>query len=74
MREKQTQERYDVFLDYISCELLKIESDLQQMQFNEDCYFTLLYNPDFAMDLAYEKSKMEYLSESDAIYEPCTTN
>lgn len=64
---QETQARYDVFLDYISCELHKIESDLQQMQFNEDCYFTLLYNPDFAMDLAYEKSKMEYLSESDAI-------
>lgn len=63
---KETQTRYDVFLDYIRSELHKIESDLQLMRFNEDCYFTLLYNPEFATNLTYEQSKMEYLSASDA--------
>lgn len=62
---KETQEKYDVFLEYIKSELYKIESDLQQMQFNEDNYFALLYNPDFAPSLSYERQKMEYLLNSD---------
>ena len=62
---KETQDRYNVFLDYIKSELNKIESDLQQMKFNEDSYFALLYNPRFASDLSYEKQKMEYLLHSD---------
>ena len=62
---KETQDRYNVFLDYITSELNKIESDLQQMEFNEDNYFSLLYNYRFAADLSYEKQKMEYLLNSD---------
>lgn len=62
---KETQEKYDVFLKYIKSELHKIESDLQRMQFNEDNYFALLYNPDFAPSLSYERQKMEYLLNSD---------
>lgn len=60
-----TQKRYDIFLEYIKRELSKIESDLQQMRYNEDCYFSLLYNSEFAKELAYEKSKMQYLMASD---------
>lgn len=63
--EKETQEKYDVFLEYVKSELHKIETDLQQMKFNEDSYFTLLYNPCFASELSYEKSKMEYLLYSN---------
>ena len=33
---KETQEKYDVFLDYITNELKIIEFDLQQMKYNED--------------------------------------
>lgn len=62
---KETQEKYDVFLEYIKSELHKIESDLQRMQFNEDNYFALLYNPDFAPSLSYEQQKMEYLLNSN---------
>lgn len=62
---KETQEKYDVFLEYIKSELHKIESDLQRMQFNEDNYFALLYNPNFAPSLSYERQKMEYLLNSD---------
>lgn len=62
---KKTQDRYNIFLDYIKSELNKIESDLQQMKFNEDNYFSLLYNYRFATDLSYEKQKMEYLLKSD---------
>lgn len=60
-----TQTKYDIFLKYILSELHKIEADLQNMCFNEDHYFELLYNRDFAQGLSYEKSKMEYLRESD---------
>ena len=60
-----TQTKYNIFLDYILSELHKIEADLQNMCFNEDHYFELLYNRDFAQKLSYEKSKMEYLKESD---------
>ena len=63
--KKETQNNYDVFLEYIMGELDNIKSDLQAMKFNEDRYFSLLYNPQFAPDLAYEKQKMEYLCQSD---------
>lgn len=63
--EGETQEKYTIFLDYITNELNKIESDLQQMKFNEDSYFSLLYNYRFATDLSYEKQKMDYLLHSD---------
>jgi len=62
---KETQEKYDVFLEYIKSELHKIETDLQQMKFNEDSYFALLYNPRFVADYSYEKQKMEYLLHSE---------
>ena len=62
---KETQDRYNIFLDYITSELNKIELDLQQMKFNEDNYFALLYNDRFAADLLHEKQKMEYLLNSD---------
>ena len=62
---KETQEKYDVFLEYVTTELHKIETALEQMKFNEDSYFTLLYNPCFAADFPYEKQKMEYLLHSD---------
>ena len=54
---KETQEKYDVFLEYIKSELHKIETDLQQMKFNEDSYFALLYNPRFVADYSYEKQR-----------------
>ena len=60
----ETQEKYCVFLEYINSELNKIETDLQNMRFDEDKYFLLLYNPDFASSLSYEKQKMEYLRRS----------
>ena len=62
---KETQEKYDIFLKYIENELHKIENDLQRMQFNEDNYFKLLYNPEFAPHLSYEHEKMEYLIDSN---------
>lgn len=61
----QTQVQYDKFLDYLKCELQKIEDDLQQMKFNEDKYFTLLYSDSLAPEFSYECSKMIYLLESD---------
>jgi len=60
----ETQKKYCVFLEYIKSELNKIETDLQNMRFDEDQYFLLLYNPDFASSLSYEKQKMEYLRRS----------
>ena len=63
--EKKTQEKYDKFLSYLKCELQKIEDDLQQMEFNEDKYFSMLYNSDFASSFSYECSKMCYLLESN---------
>lgn len=62
---KETQEKYDVFLEYVKSELHKIETDLQQMKFNEDSYFALLYNPHFATGYSYAKQKMKYLLHSD---------
>lgn len=61
----ETQEKYDKFLEYLQSELKKIEGDLQQMQFNEDKYFLMLYNSNFASEFSYECSKMLYLLESD---------
>lgn len=61
----ETQEQYKIFLKYIENELYKIEQDLQQMEFNEDKYFLLLYNSEFAPKLNYEKQKMDYLKNSD---------
>lgn len=60
-----TQEKYNVFLDYLREELEKIEHDLQYMQFNEDKYFRLLYDSDLAPGLSYERSKMIYLLNSE---------
>lgn len=61
----ETQEKYEVFLEYLKTELKRIEEDLQQMQFNEDKYFSMLYNSDFAPEFSYECSRMSYLLESD---------
>lgn len=61
----ETQEKYDKLLEYLKSELQKIETDLQQMKFNEDKYFDLLYNSEFAREYSYECSKMEYLLNSD---------
>lgn len=60
----ETQEQYDKFLIYLKSELKKIEDDLQQMKFNEDKYFNLLYNKNFAQGHSYECSKMQYLLDS----------
>lgn len=57
--------KYNVFLEYVKNELKRIEEDLQQMQFNEDKYFSKLYNSEFALEFSYECSKMSYLLESD---------
>jgi len=62
---KETQAKYELFLEYIKGELRKIEDDLRQMTFNEDNYFGLLYNYNFAPTMSYEKTKMEYLLKSD---------
>lgn len=61
---ESTQSRYNTFLEYLMSELRKIEADLQAMKYNEDNYFELLYCPDFAPSLSYEKQKMEYLRSS----------
>ena len=63
--KKETQDIYNQFLEYVKMELKKIEVDLQNMEFNEDKYFSLLYCSDFAPSLSYEKQKMEYLRESN---------
>ena len=64
----KTQEKYDIFLDYIMSELKRIEKDLQTMTYDssEEAYFSLCYNPDFAKNESYAKEKMAYLDESDA--------
>lgn len=64
----KTQEKYDIFLDYIMSELKRIEKDLQAMTYgsSEESYFSLCYNPDFAKNESYAKEKMAYLDESDA--------
>ncbi|NMA66814.1 MAG: hypothetical protein GX957_11345 [Clostridiaceae bacterium] len=64
----ETQEKYDIFLDYIKSELKRIENDLQAMTYDssEDSYFLLCYNPDFAKDEDYAKEKMAYLCKSNA--------
>ena len=64
----KTQEKYDIFLDYIMSELKRIEKDLQAMTYDssEESYFSLCRNPDFAKNESYAKEKMTYLDESDA--------
>lgn len=62
---KTTMEKYQIFLQYIASELRKIENDIQNMEFDEDKYFTRLYNSDFASPYFYEQQKMEYLRSSD---------
>lgn len=64
----KTQEKYDIFLDYIMSELKHIEKDLQAMTYDlsEKSYFSLCYNPDFAKNESYAKKKMIYLDKSDA--------
>ena len=62
----ETQEKYNIFLKYVKSELKRIENDLQTMSFDEDKYFRLLYNPEFAPSLSYEKEKMEYLRDSNS--------
>lgn len=63
----KTQEKYDIFLDYIMSELKRVEKDLQAMTYesSEESYFSLCYNPDFAKNESYAKEKMAYLDESD---------
>lgn len=63
----KTQEKYDIFLDYIMSELKRVEKDLQAMTYDssEESYFSLCYNPDFAKNESYAKEKMAYLDESD---------
>lgn len=60
-----TMEKYRLFLQYVSAELHKIEIDLQNMEFNEDKYFLLSFNSDFASPYYYEQQKMEYLRNSN---------
>lgn len=64
----KTQEKYDIFLDYIMSELKRIEKDLQAMTYDssEESYFSLCHNPDFAKNESYAKEKMTYLDKSDA--------
>lgn len=62
---ESTQKRYRAFLEYLKIELNRIEVDLQQMEYDEDNYFELLYCPYFAPSLSYEKKKMEYLRNSN---------
>ena len=63
--KKETEVVYGQFLNYLEKELKRIEVDLQNMEFDEDKYFSLLYCSDFAPSLWYEKQKMEYLRESN---------
>lgn len=63
--KKETEAVYGQFLNYLEKELKRIEVDLQNMEFDEDKYFSLLYCSDFAPSLSYEKQKMEYLRESN---------
>lgn len=63
----KTQEKYDIFLNYIMSELKRIEKDLQAMKYdsNEESYFSLCRNPDFAESESYAKTKVVYLDKSD---------
>lgn len=63
----KTQEKYNIFLDYIMSELKRIENDLQAMTYDssEKSYFSLCHNPDFAKNESYAKEKMIYLYESN---------
>ena len=63
----KTQEKYNIFLNYIKSELKHIEKDLQAMTYDpiEESYFSLCHNLDFAKNESYAKEKMTYLDESD---------
>ena len=65
--KNETQKRYDIFLQYITKELQRIENDLQSMTYSEEDndYFNLFYNNEFAKNKGYEKEKVGYLKESD---------
>lgn len=62
--EDRTQDKYNIFLDYLKRQLKKIENDLQSMHYDEnkdyfhylDCYLD---------DLNYEHEKIQYLKDSD---------
>ena len=64
---EQTQKKYNIFLQYIKDELKHIESDLQSMTYDvdENSYFILCHNQDFAKNESYSKEKMSYLRDSD---------
>ena len=64
---EQTQKKYNIFLQYIKDELKHIESDLQSMTYDidENSYFILCHNQDFANNESYAKEKMSYLRDSD---------
>ena len=62
---KSTMEKYQLFLRYVESELHRIENDLQNMEFDEDKYFTRFNNSNFAAPYFYEQQKMEYLRSSD---------
>lgn len=65
---EQTQERFNVFLEYIESELHKIEIDLQSMNYDvsENSYFKLCDNKGFAPKEHYAKEKMSYLHYSNS--------
>lgn len=64
----ETQNKFNIFLQYIKDELRRIENDLQSMTYDtsEESYFVLFNNPDFANREHYAKEKMFYLHDSDA--------
>lgn len=64
----KTQEKYNIFLGYITSELKRIENDLRAMTYDssEESYFSLCHNLDFAKNESYAKEKMTYLDESNA--------
>ena len=63
-----TQQKYNVFLEYIKSELKRIEQDLQTMSYDRDNYFELRYNRNFAPALSYAKEKVYYLKDSNVKY------
>ena len=63
--KKETQEKYEEFLDYIKKELEKIEFDLQKMEFDENKYFSFLKHSFLTKKLAYQESKMKYLLKNN---------
>lgn len=62
-----TQNKYNIFLDYIKKELKRIENDLQNMKYDEESqdYFSLCYNSKFASNESYAIEKVvSYLKNS----------